>query len=129
MFFEVKWYMHDNNWLGSQQNEFKDPLLCLLTHIMGLYSYIVLHCILLYDVNATIWPLDRSIIAEFTKGISMMTSLVNIFCLKTIKITIIVLQITQQTIDPCQLMIIGTEKLFNQYIIKDGDLLKSEKHL
>ena len=47
----------------------KDPLLCLQTKIMGLYSYIVSHCIVLYDVYITIWPLDRSIIAEFKKGV------------------------------------------------------------
>ena len=39
-----------------------------------LYSYTVLYCI-------TIWPLDRFIIAECTKGFSMKTSLVNILCL------------------------------------------------
>ena len=45
----------------------------LQTKITGLYSYIVSQCIVLYDVNITIWPLDRSIIAGFTKGFSMMT--------------------------------------------------------
>ena len=35
----------------------------------GLYSYILLHCIF-YEVNITIWPLDRPVTAEFTKGFS-----------------------------------------------------------
>ena len=90
---------------------FKDPLLCLQTKIAGHYSYIVLHCIVLYDVNITIWPLNRSITAEFTKGFSMMTSLVNILCLQTIQITILFLQIIQNTTDLCLPMIIRTLKL------------------
>ena len=65
---EFVWYLHDNKWLGNQLNAFKDPMLCLQTKIMGLYSYIVSHYIVLYDVNITIWPLDRPITAEFTKG-------------------------------------------------------------
>ena len=36
----------------------KDSLVCLQTKITGLYSYIVSHCIVLYDVNITIWPFD-----------------------------------------------------------------------
>ena len=59
MLIEFVWYLHYNKWLGSQYNAFKDPLLCLQTKITGLYSYIVSHCIVLYDVNITIWILDR----------------------------------------------------------------------
>ena len=55
----------------------------------GLFNYIVLHSSAFYDVNLTISPLDRSITSEFTKGISMKTSLINILCLQTIQITII----------------------------------------
>ena len=40
--------------------------------------YIVLF---FYDVSLTISPLDRPITAEFTKGVSMNTSLINILCL------------------------------------------------
>ena len=74
--------------------------------------------------------MDRPIIVEFTKGFSMMTSLVNILCLflQTIQITIIILQITQHTTDLCAPMIMGTVKtncLTNKQI-KDGDLPKSE---
>ena len=47
--------------------------------ITGLSSYIVSHCFILNQVNLTISPLDRP--AEFTKGFSMMTSIVNIVCL------------------------------------------------
>ena len=53
------------------KKSFKDPLLCLQTQKTGLYSYIMLLCIVPYDVSITIWPLDRSIIAEFTKGFSI----------------------------------------------------------
>ena len=41
----------------------------------GLFNYIALHCIEFYDVNLTISPLDWSMTAEFTNGISMKTSL------------------------------------------------------
>ena len=41
----------------------------------------LLRCIVFYDVNFTISPLDRHITAEFTKGFSMKTSLINILCL------------------------------------------------
>ena len=74
MLIEIVWYLHNDKWFESQKNAFIDPQ----TKITGLSCYIVSHCIVLYDVNITIWPLDRSIIAEFTKGFSMMTSLVNI---------------------------------------------------
>ena len=50
-----------------------------LFKITGLSSYIVSHCFILNEVNLTISPLDRP--AEFTKGFSMMTSIVNIVCL------------------------------------------------
>ena len=56
MFKEVMRYLHDIN-------------------------YIVLHCIVFYDVNLTIYSLDRPIPAEFTKGFSKKTSLINIHCL------------------------------------------------
>ena len=45
---------------------------------MGLFNYIVLHCIAFDDINLKILPLDRPIITEFTKGFSMKTSLINI---------------------------------------------------
>ena len=35
----------------------------------GPFNYVVLHCIVCYDVNLTISPLDRTIIAEFTNGV------------------------------------------------------------
>ena len=54
MLIEFMWYMHDNKWLGSELNAFKDPLLCLKTKITGLYSYIVSHFTDLYDMNITI---------------------------------------------------------------------------
>ena len=48
----------------------------------GLFNYIVLYCIVFfYDVNLTISPLDRPITVEFTKGFSIKTLLINIFCL------------------------------------------------
>ena len=68
MFIEVMWYLHDKKWLGSQQKAFKDPLLCLQTQKTSLYSYIVLYCIILYDVNITVWPLDRPIITDIERG-------------------------------------------------------------
>ena len=43
--------------------------ICLQTKITGLHSYIMSHCTVLYDVNITIWPLDRSIIEEIYKGV------------------------------------------------------------
>ena len=56
-----------------------ETLLYLQTKLNGPF---LLHCILLfYDVNLTISPLDRPITAEFTKGFSMKTSLINILCL------------------------------------------------
>ena len=74
---------------------------------MGLFNYIVLHCIVVYDVNLTISSLDRPITAVFTKGFSMK----NILCLLTIQITIIILQITQQSIDLCPAVVKLTVKL------------------
>ena len=68
----------------------------------------LLHCVILhcfYDVNITISPLDWPITEGFTKGFSMKTSLINILSLKTIQTTIIILQITQQTVDLCAPMI------------------------
>ena len=56
---------------------------------MGLFYYIVLHCIVFDDVNLTISPLDRPITAEFTE-FSMKTSLINILCLHKFQITIII---------------------------------------
>ena len=35
---------------------------------MGLFSYILLQCIVYYDLNLTISQLDRPITAVFTKG-------------------------------------------------------------
>ena len=61
-------YLHDNKWFGSQYNAFQDPMLCLQTKLNGRFNYIVLHCIVFYDVNLTISLLDRPITAEFTKG-------------------------------------------------------------
>ena len=54
--------------LEANKMHLKTHCLCLQTKIKGLYSYIVSHCIVLYDVNIIIWPFDRSIIAEFTRG-------------------------------------------------------------
>ena len=68
----------------------------------GLFNYTVLNCIDIYDVNLTISPLYRPITAEFTKGFSVTYQ----HPLQTIQIRIIILQITQQTIDLCPPMII-----------------------
>ena len=43
---------------------------------MGLFTYIVLHCIF-NDINLRISPLDRPITAEYTKGFPMKMSLIN----------------------------------------------------
>ena len=91
--------------LEANEMHFKVSMLCLETKLNGPFS---LHCITLYcfyDVNLTILPLDRPITAEFTKGFSMKMSLINILCLQTIQIIIMMLQITQQTIDLCPPMI------------------------
>ena len=79
MLIEFVWCLHVYKWPERKSNA------SLQTKIMVLYSYIVSHCSGLYDVNITILPLDRSIIAEFTKGFYMMTSLVNIFVCKQFK--------------------------------------------
>ena len=49
IFVEVMRYLHDNKWFGSQKMHLK-------THF---FNYIVLHCIVFYDINLTISPLDR----------------------------------------------------------------------
>ena len=64
--------------LEANKNAFQDPLLCLQSK-MGPKSYIVLHCIVFYDVNLTTLPLDRPIKTEFTNGFSMKMSLIKIF--------------------------------------------------
>ena len=38
--------------------------------LMALFNYIVLQCIVFYDINLTISSLDRPITVEFTKGFS-----------------------------------------------------------
>ena len=76
MFTELMWCLHDNKWFGSQEMYFK-------THYKAKQAFLVTSCysVLFHDVNITIWPLDRPIIAEFTKRFSMKTPLINILCL------------------------------------------------
>ena len=50
---------------------------------MGLFNYNVLHCIVFYDINRTVSPLDRPITAKFTKGFFLKTSctaLIKVIC-------------------------------------------------
>ena len=51
---------------GLEANNMNFKILCQT----GLFYYIVLHCIVFYDVNITISPLDRPITTEFTKEVS-----------------------------------------------------------
>ena len=81
MFIEVMGYLHVNKRLEANQMHFKTLCFVYKQRQTGLFNYIELHCILFYDGNHIISPLDRPITAEFTKGCSMKTSLINIICL------------------------------------------------
>ena len=63
-----------------------------------LLHFVTLHCF--YDINLTISPLYRPVTAQFTKGFSTKTSLINILCLLTIQILVtIIFTNYSQTID------------------------------
>ena len=70
MIIEIVFCLYDDQISGLKANKMHLKTHCsvLQTKITGFSSYIVSHCIVLYDVNITIWPLGRSIIAEFTRG-------------------------------------------------------------
>ena len=79
MFNEVMRYLHDIRWFYKMQ--FRTHCFVYKQSKTGFFNYNVLHCIDFDDVNLTISPFDRPITAEFTKGFSIMTSLINIICL------------------------------------------------
>ena len=72
-----------------------EPIKCILRptayKACRAFSITLCYIVLIYDVNLTNSPLDRLITAAFTKGYSMKTSLINILCLYTIQIIIIIL--------------------------------------
>ena len=55
---------------GLEANKIQFKIHCFVykQSKMGLFNYIVLHCIDFDDVNFTISPFDRPTPAEFTKG-------------------------------------------------------------
>ena len=59
MFIEAMWYLHDNKWFGSHITCILRPTALFTTKLNGPFSYSLLHDIL-YDVNITIWPLQRT---------------------------------------------------------------------
>ena len=81
MFMEVMWYLHDNKWLGSQNICILRPTALFKNKAKWAFivSFVTVYCF--HDVNHTISRLGRPITAEFTKGFSIKTSLINILCL------------------------------------------------
>ena len=67
--------------LEANKMHFKTPCFVYKQSLMGRFYYIVLLYIVCNDVKLIISPLDRPVTAEFTKGFSMKTSLINILCL------------------------------------------------
>ena len=108
----------------------------LFTKLNGPYicfNNIVLHCIVFHDVNLSISPRDRPMLAEFTKGFSIKTSPINILCYM---ITIIILQIVNNSNNNHNITnyatnnrSVSTNDQLNSktnHLIKDGDLPNSE---
>ena len=80
MFIEVMRYLHDNK-AGLEANKIHFVTHCFVSKAKWAFLITLCYNVLFYDVNLTISPLDRAIIAKFTKGFSMKTLLINILCL------------------------------------------------